>query len=1269
MQPPLSPIQTSKNHGRDVTNPAPSSAPVLPTSPPGNANLAVSAALQGATLAFNKQKKVVEGNNDGGSPSPPIISNQTISTHDNSSSSDSGLTVGPASPVPRNGLRRDNGALLAATQAAREHAVSRPRAAVEPANASVSRQSTGPSGAGNGSLHGPGTSSRPASGGGQSHNNLVAHRLSELHASRNGNTLLSRPVGRSAVDSTRQGTTSPSLIAATLAASRPISPVRGLSPEPNQGGGKVTHRKGPSVGAANIMPGSAGLGTNRGKRMDETEAPDTASIPPTTSLVSLFEKKREKDTVDPVKRRVQPPELRDPGADRQAGMDKAQQPQMVKPKPKPTPKPKPRSTTEIGTLGQSEKRDELPHSMNPLEYARGNDSGDDQDHLLIADSSPQTHGESQRPVEQPKPQANKRPPTPLSSVFARVSSNHISTQPKKLTQTPPLEPPIPPVRRSSTNKMVEPTAQATHVESKSPEIDAFHMLEQEAAPPRRSSYSSASSNDTFVSASSMQSRSISVAKGPNRPLGRPTPPARSSSLRSISIPDLQRTRAPHAPTPNLNLNSLTNAIVASNLASARLTPSQPPPVPAPRRTGRSPGSHSPIKSQRTADSLRSQLTGGGGRHTQQPLPKKTGMLLPTLRGPQQSLSDDEDTRRRRAQQRHHHHHRRVVGGRKHAHHEGARRRWRDEITPRERRRYEAVWASNRGLFLRKGWAVPYQHLPPPSSERHHNQGIASSGGGGAGGEGRRESERMQMQMQMQRVVDASRAVDGTPEADLVVNVVVRDIWSRSRLPADELAEMWELVDRQRRGALGKEEFVVGMWLIDQRLRGRKIPTRVSQSVWDSAGGGHVAMMQFHLSKLDSLSLWQVLLVSSLGALSFALIILYWALFPPLYDRREAREPPAIWVSGWEFKFARMPICTLPKLAGKRYVLNSPALISAAMRCPTLSADAGVALVSKNGLGASDAEMERLRDPKYIEALRKVVCTAMSGEPWRRVAGAALREIAEDTNQLGLGGGICEVPHAGDWLQDVLSRATMTALYGRRNFTRAERIHDVWLFHNHISVLVMNLAPRLLAPQSVAALSRIQAALKEYYEARYDEGPDVSAFVKNRAALKRQIGATSSDLAWGEAEIPWAPLETRSIHLWWMFLHVFARLDYTERVRQEAVEAVRIDGDSAIVDVVKLSKQPFINACVHVVQHLYNNTYLLKKGADVQWLNGVRHLDEDVWGPDPDAFDPEKFMDLGPNDEKKQRGSIMRRQAYLPWPKVRRDQHQMYSQQHGSKVRR
>jgi hypothetical protein len=73
-------------------------------------------------------------------------------------------------------------------------------------------------------------------------------------------------------------------------------------------------------------------------------------------------------------------------------------------------------------------------------------------------------------------------------------------------------------------------------------------------------------------------------------------------------------------------------------------------------------------------------------------------------------------------------------------------------------------------------------------------------------------------------------------SEYVLNIVVRQVWKRSRLPVDELAEVWDLVDRQGRGMLGRQEFVVGMWLIDQRLRGRKIPAKVSDSVWGSTNG-------------------------------------------------------------------------------------------------------------------------------------------------------------------------------------------------------------------------------------------------------------------------------------------------------------------------------------------------------------------------------------------------------------------------------------------------
>lgn len=125
---------------------------------------------------------------------------------------------------------------------------------------------------------------------------------------------------------------------------------------------------------------------------------------------------------------------------------------------------------------------------------------------------------------------------------------------------------------------------------------------------------------------------------------------------------------------------------------------------------------------------------------------------------------------------------RIMGikGRKHPnkHHEGTRKRWRDQITDRERKRYEGVWAANKGLHI-------------TTNE------------------------------------DASQDV---------LNFAAQDIWLRSRLPVHVLEEVWDLVDSRAVGRLRREEFVVGLWLIDQRLKGRKLPIRVSESVWTSARG-------------------------------------------------------------------------------------------------------------------------------------------------------------------------------------------------------------------------------------------------------------------------------------------------------------------------------------------------------------------------------------------------------------------------------------------------
>ena len=87
------------------------------------------------------------------------------------------------------------------------------------------------------------------------------------------------------------------------------------------------------------------------------------------------------------------------------------------------------------------------------------------------------------------------------------------------------------------------------------------------------------------------------------------------------------------------------------------------------------------------------------------------------------------------------------------------------------------------------------------------------------------------------------------ESKYIDNLTVRELWIRSSLPDEFLGHIWyvperqrspadgyrDLVDQNKKGKLTREEFVVGMWLIDQSLGGRKLPlTVVPSDVWHSA---------------------------------------------------------------------------------------------------------------------------------------------------------------------------------------------------------------------------------------------------------------------------------------------------------------------------------------------------------------------------------------------------------------------------------------------------
>ncbi|KAF1986446.1 hypothetical protein K402DRAFT_393925 [Aulographum hederae CBS 113979] len=351
---------------------------------------------------------------------------------------------------------------------------------------------------------------------------------------------------------------------------------------------------------------------------------------------------------------------------------------------------------------------------------------------------------------------HKPPPKPKTQVPARVHD----TPSEDATSTPPPElkarPNVPPPRRTG-----KPT---TSCPSSTP---------PKAIP--RSFTGPQQSPNRHLSPHMPSNLGSGISDPIKRPISASTKPYQAQSLRQIQ--------------PHITDNHLANAIVGANLASTRSSrapsPSKspaPPPIPTSRRANHH--HHTPFHRSRS--------------RSQSPQKQQGIQLRRTMRSDPGSSSSSEDGHGKGRKVKH------LVKKHPNKHHEGDRKRWREKITERERKRYEGVWAANKGLYL------PPPSRSPSANPQSRKQSAESSGS------------------------TATMATDD--DANDVAALVAREIWRRSRLNDQCLEEVWDLVDSRGVGRLSREEFVVGMWLVDQRLKGRKLPVKVGTSVWGSVRG-------------------------------------------------------------------------------------------------------------------------------------------------------------------------------------------------------------------------------------------------------------------------------------------------------------------------------------------------------------------------------------------------------------------------------------------------
>lgn len=233
------------------------------------------------------------------------------------------------------------------------------------------------------------------------------------------------------------------------------------------------------------------------------------------------------------------------------------------------------------------------------------------------------------------------------------------------------------------------------------------------------------------------------------------------------------------------------------------------------------------------------------------------------------------------------------------------------------------------------------------------------------------------------------------------------------------------------------------------------------------------------------------------------------------------------------------------------------------------------------------------------------------------------------------------------------------------------------FEISIPALLTRPFPRLTTRNGYNARGNVQAGLSEYYSAEHDiNDPTAARITLDRANVLRKYGFTNREIGLMESMLAIVGITNTVPTMYWMICNVFADPGLVTRLREEVTPLIQKGSPekggmstAAIVDISKLEAQcPLLVSCYRETIRLSNvsvsmrrilqditisdgnsNSYLLKKGVDVQIPAGISHKLGGVWGGDVMKFDPDRFL-AGPGNStgKGESNEKAKKNAYFPF---------------------
>ncbi|TEA10841.1 Cholesterol 7-alpha-monooxygenase [Colletotrichum sidae] len=362
------------------------------------------------------------------------------------------------------------------------------------------------------------------------------------------------------------------------------------------------------------------------------------------------------------------------------------------------------------------------------------------------------------------------------------------------------------------------------------------------------------------------------------------------------------------------------------------------------------------------------------------------------------------------------------------------------------------------------------------------------------------------------------------------------------------------------------------------------------------------------------------------------------------------------------------IATLPILNGKLYGVWDPFLANAVNRNKDLLFEPFAVDFAQLQLGFRQDIMHILADTDIVKDVFESIRAAMTAPYVRKMNARALNYVSDELQTIAAGKPL-ELPNLYLWLRDLMSLATTEALYGHENPLRKDPslLKEVWVFDEGLTGLMFTPFNKFTQRRTYQARARLQAALANYYGPGMDANDDVAQLVKNRANAMRKNGMLSRDV--GEFEIALLHVATSNTipTLFWFVAHVFHRPDLVASLMDEVLPVVQHGGDGNVtIDIGDIDERcPLLVSCYREAVRICNkglgnrradkdttisdgkgNTYLLKKGSNIQMSQEVFHSYEPAWGPNPTDYVAERFVEQGngkPTDAEK-----IKKASYLPF---------------------